>query len=57
MYASLAMGIVYSVVFIYLLSWFAETIAWCCIVLIQLGLIGATVSCYFMIDLSKKEVV
>lgn len=35
-------GILYAFVFIYLLSAFAEPIAWICIVLVQLGLVGVT---------------
>ena len=35
-------GILYAFVFIYLMSAFAEPIAWLCIVLVQLGLIGVT---------------
>lgn len=46
-YLSLFMAIVYSIVFIYVLSIFGETIAWICIVIIQLGLIGATAVGYF----------
>lgn len=55
-YISMAMSIVYSLVFIYLLSWFAETIAWCCVVLIQLGLIGLAVGCFLMRQESAKYV-
>lgn len=35
-------GIFYSFVFIYLMSAFAETIAWMCIILVQIGLIGVS---------------
>lgn len=37
------------------MSIFAETLAWCCIVLIELGLLGATVACYFMWSDAKKR--
>jgi hypothetical protein len=33
-YWSMAMSIVYSIIFIYLMSKFAEVIAWCCVILI-----------------------
>lgn len=42
MYASLAMGCVYCIVYIYLMSIFAEQIAWLCVILVQLGLIAAS---------------
>lgn len=45
-YASFGMSIVYSFVFIYLMSFFAEPIAWACVVLVQLGLIGGSVFCW-----------
>jgi len=41
------MAVVYSILFIYVLSIFGETIAWICIVIIQLALIGATVVGFF----------
>jgi len=41
------MSVIYSFVFIYLMSAFAETIAWICVVLAQLALIGASVVSYF----------
>lgn len=44
---SLFLSVVYSIVFIYFLSAFAETISWICIAIIQLGLIGATAVGYF----------
>ena len=43
-YWSFAMGVIYSFAFIYLMSAFAETIAWICVALIQLGLIGAAIA-------------
>lgn len=56
MYVSMAMSIIYSVIFIYLMSWFAEIIAWCCIVLVQIGLIGMSAACFFARKLSIEEV-
>lgn len=41
-YGSMAMSLVYCVLFIYLMSWFAEYIAWAVVGLAQLGLVGAT---------------
>ena len=55
-YISMALSIVYSVIFIYLMSWFAEVIAWCCIVLVQIGLIGMSAACFMARKLSIEEV-
>jgi len=55
-YISMAMSIIYSIVFIYLMSWFAEVIAWCCIVLVQIGLIGMSAACFMARKLSIEEV-
>jgi hypothetical protein len=46
-YVSFGLSFVWSLIFIYLMSAFAETLAWCCVVLIQLGLIAFTVLSYF----------
>lgn len=46
MYISFVTALLWSVIYIYILSIFAETLAWCCVCLIQLGLIGATVGGY-----------
>lgn len=46
-YISIAMSVVYSLVFIYLMSAFAEPIAWFCVVLLQLSLAGATAALWF----------
>jgi cytochrome c biogenesis factor len=45
-YISFGMSVVYSFVFIYLMGFFAETIAWVCIVLTQLAFIGAAVASF-----------
>jgi len=42
-YISMAMSFVYCILFIYLMSIFAECIAWGIIILVQLGMIGATI--------------
>jgi hypothetical protein len=44
------MGLVYSLAFIYLMSAFAETIAWIIVILVQLALIGLTVYSYMIYD-------
>lgn len=54
-YLSCAMAVVYSIVFIYVLSIFGETIAWICIVLIQLSLFGASAVAYFAWDEQVKK--
>ena len=47
-FLSLAMSVVYSILFIYFLSAFGETIAWICVVVLQLFLFGvAGVGWYF----------
>lgn len=46
-YASFGLGLVWCIIFIYLMSAFAETIAWICVVLIQLTLAGGSAIFYF----------
>ena len=46
MYCSIAMGVVYSFIFIYLMSFFAETISWIIIALVQGGLWAACAGCW-----------
>jgi hypothetical protein len=55
-YLSIAMSIVYSILFIYFLSIFGETIAWICVVLIQLAFIGAAAAGYFAWTAQKEKV-
>ena len=60
-YVCMGLSLVWSLIFIYLLSWFAEQIAWCCVILIQLGLLGGSIVCFFMwrrrsSDVHKMEV-
>ena len=45
---SLGAGLVWSLIFIKLLSAFAEQIAWCVIVCVQLGLVGACALCFYI---------
>jgi len=55
MLISFGMGFVYSLVFLYLMSAFAEPIAWLCVALIQIGLLGAAVGSFFAsVELKKK---
>ena len=54
-YSCFGLALVWSLIFIYLLSWFAEQIAWCCVVLVQLGLIGAAVGSYFLWSRSGQD--
>lgn len=51
---SLVMGCVYCFVYIYLMSAFAETIAWICVFLTQCGLIAFTVAAYFQAVAAKE---
>jgi hypothetical protein len=46
-YICFGLSFVWSIIFIYIMSLFAETLAKCCVVLIQLGLIGMAVLSYF----------
>ena len=54
-YGSMAMSFVYCLVFIYLMSWFAEYIAWAMVCLTQVGLIGASVFCFGVWMKKKNE--
>lgn len=38
----MGLALVWSVVYIYLMSWFAEYLAWCCVILIWCGLGAGT---------------
>jgi hypothetical protein len=44
--ASIVMAPIYCFIFIFLMSAFAETIAWLCVALVQLGLLVGVVACY-----------
>lgn len=55
-YTSVAMSIVYSICFIYFLSIFGEYLAWCCVIVLQLSLIGGAGALYFLWDQQKKNV-
>jgi hypothetical protein len=47
---SIGLGVLYSLAFIYLMSFFAETLAWICVMLVQLTLIGGTAALYIVYD-------
>lgn len=47
---SIVLGFIYSLAFIYLMSWFAEPLAWICVLLVQLTLIGGTAALYILYD-------
>jgi hypothetical protein len=51
----MALALVWSIAFIYLMSWFAETMAWCCILLIQVGLAAASAQLLMMTDKEFKK--
>lgn len=55
-FMSFGMALVWSLVYIYIMSIFAEALAWCCVVLLQLGLIAASAGCFFLWDQEKKSV-
>lgn len=46
-YICFGLSFVWSIIFIYIMSIFAETLAKCCVCLIQLGLIGFTVVSFY----------
>jgi choline transporter-like protein 2/4/5 len=54
-YISMGLALVWSFIFIYFMSWFAEYLAWCSVVLIQLGLLAATVYSYILWDKEKTK--
>lgn len=56
MYASMGLALVWSIVYIYLMSCFAEQLAWCCVVLIQVGLLAGTAFAYLQWEQAKKFV-
>jgi hypothetical protein len=45
-YWSMALSFVYCLLFIYLMSYFAEFIAWGIVILVQIGLIGGAIFCF-----------
>jgi hypothetical protein len=46
-YISIGMSVIYSLAFIFLMSAFAETIAWFCVVCLQLSLLGGAGALWF----------
>lgn len=57
MYMGMGTALFWSVVYIFLMSKFAEPLAWCCVFLVQIGLIAGAVGGYFMWEKAKKAVV
>ena len=55
-YVSFGMALVWSLIFIYIMSMFAEALAWCCVFLIQIGLIGAAAGSFYMYGKSGENV-
>lgn len=51
------MGVVYSLLFIYFMSYFGETLAWICVFLMQLSLIAATACAYMAYDGEVKNAI
>ena len=54
-YSSMALALFWSILFIYLMSIFAEYLAWCCIILVQLGLFAAAFGSYYLWDAAKTN--
>jgi len=54
MYTSLAMGLVYCLVYIYLMSFFAECISWIIVVCVQIGGIASTYALFNYHKLRKE---
>jgi hypothetical protein len=52
---SIGMAVVYSLFFIYFMSYFGETIAWICVFLMQISLIAATAVAYLAYDDEMKK--
>lgn len=54
-YISMGLALLWSFIFIYLMSWFAEQLAWCCVVLIQVGLLTATIFSFLTWNKEKTK--
>lgn len=54
---SMCLSLVWSILYIYILSVFAETLSWCCVVLIQVGLILASVFSFMKSNQDIKKLV
>ena len=53
-YVSIALSVVYSLIYIYLMSAFAEPIAWFCIFILQIFLIGSSATLYMLREEKMK---
>ena len=51
----MGLAFVWSIVYIYLMSLFAEIIAWAIIGLTQIGFLGLTIGCFVYYGKSKNE--
>ena len=56
MFISVGMSLVYTVLYILILSAFAEPLAWICIVAVNIGLFAVAIGGWFMREESKKKV-
>jgi hypothetical protein len=56
MYISFALALLWSLIFIYILSIFAEPLAWCCVCLIQTGLLMGTIGSGYMWNVENTNV-
>lgn len=56
MYIAIGLSVVWSIIYIQLMSLFAETLAWCCIVTIQIGLFVGSGALYYMYTEDLKRV-
>ena len=54
-YGSMGMALVYTLIYIQILSWFAEPIAWICIVAVNIGLFALSAGAFVMRD-GKKTI-
>ena len=51
----MGLALVWSIVYIYLMSFLAEQLAWCCIILVQVGLLSATIFTFLKVKSEKKN--
>ena len=54
-YTCFGLAFFWSMFFIYLMSAFAETLAWCCIVIIQIALLAGTAVSFMMWGSTQTE--
>lgn len=56
MYYAMGLSLVWSIVYIYLMSMFAEPLAWCCVILIQIGLFAGSGALFYLWDDDNKRI-